>query len=114
MQQSRHDETCQPSSDEDDEYIDSDSDSTSNSTSDSDTDSVFDHSDDDATWDTNLETLLEAVNNDKDDLSDDEEQNSPEHYLAAQANLDVTQIRQERYSPRTQSRLDWVKEHYDQ
>ncbi|KAH6671924.1 hypothetical protein B0J14DRAFT_594733 [Halenospora varia] len=36
------------------------------------------------------------------------------HYLAAEANLDVQRLRQKRYSPKTQRRLDWVKDHHDQ
>ena len=90
------------------------------STSDSDTDSLFDGSDDkaDTASDTDLESLLEEVNNntddDDDDLFDDEVRHPPEYYLTAEANLDVGRLRQKRYSPKTQKRLDWVKDHHDQ
>jgi hypothetical protein len=68
-----------------------------NSTSDDDTDSLFDESDDSS--------------DDEEWLFDDEERHPPEHYLSEAATLDVTRLRQRRYSPRTQGRLDWVREH---
>jgi hypothetical protein len=40
-------------------------------------------------------------------LSDDEGQRPPEYYLAESENLDVKRLRQGRYSPKTQDRLDW-------
>jgi hypothetical protein len=43
-----------------------------------------------------------------------EEEHPPEHYLAEEANLDPSCLRQRRYSPRTQEKLDWVKEHWEQ
>ena len=90
----------------------------SDSTTDSDLDSLFDGSDDeaDAASDTDLESLLEEVDSntdDDDDLFDDEVRYPPEYYLAASANLDVGRLRQKRYSPKTQDRLDWVKDHHE-
>jgi len=79
-------------------------------------DSPFDESDD-GTDDTNdIETLSNESDGDSDIdgeawLSDDEEQRPPEYYLIGALNLDVTRLRQRRYSPKTQERLDWVKEH---
>lgn len=46
-------------------------------------------------------------------LFDDEELPLSEHYLAESASLDTSRFRQRRYSPKTQGRLDWVKEHWD-
>jgi hypothetical protein len=84
----------------------------SDSASDFDTDSLFDDSDDEADTasDTDLENPLEEVNNntddDDDDLFDDEVRHPPEYYLTTEANLDVGRLRQKRYSPKTQKRLD--------
>ena len=91
----------------------------SDSTSDSETDSLFDSSENEVgtTSDTDLESLLEELDSntdDEDDLFDDEVRHPPEYYIAAEANLDVGRLRQKRYSPKTQSRLDWVKDHHDQ
>ena len=107
MHQPRHDEDYLPIDDE------------SDSTSDSDTDGLFDNSDNEADTasDTDLDSPLEEVNSntdDDDDLFDDEVRHPPEYYLAASANLDVGRLRQKRYSPKTQGRLDWVKDHHDQ
>jgi hypothetical protein len=108
MHRPRHDEDYLPVDDE------------SDSASDSDTGSLFDGSDDEADTasDTDLESPLEEVNSnadyDDDDLFDDEVRYPPEFYLAAEANLDVGRLRQKRYSPKTQERLDWVKDHHDQ
>ena len=41
-----------------------------------------------------------------DDTFDDEDQLPPEHYLAQAESLDVSRLRQKRYSDRTQERLD--------
>jgi hypothetical protein len=83
----------------------------SDSTSDSDTDSLFDSSDNkaDTASDTDLDKPLEEVDSntdDDDDLFDDEVRHLPEYYLAASANLDIGRLRQKRYSPKTQGRLD--------
>jgi len=101
----------------DEDYLPTDNES--DSTSDSDTDSLFDSSDDevDTASDTDLDNPLEEVNSntdDDDDLFDDEVRHPPEYCLAAAANLDVGRLRQKRYSPRTQSRLDWVKDQHNQ
>jgi hypothetical protein len=112
MQHPQH-EACLPLNDEDYLHIDDDSDSTS----DSDADSLFDDSDNEAASDTDSESLLEVDNNtdnDDDDLFDGEVRNPPEYYLAASANLDVGRLRQKLYSTKTQRRLDWVKDQYDQ
>ncbi|KAH8585358.1 hypothetical protein B0O99DRAFT_679450, partial [Bisporella sp. PMI_857] len=89
----------------------------SDSASDSDTDSLFDSSDNevDTASDTDSEASLEEIDSDtnNDDLFDDEVRHPPEYYLAASANLDVGRLRQKRYSPKTQDRLDWVKDHHD-
>jgi hypothetical protein len=66
------------------------------SASDDNTDSIFEESDD--------------IMDNEELLFDDEERHTPEHYSSAAANLDVTRLRQKRYSPRTQKRLDWVQE----
>jgi hypothetical protein len=68
----------------------------------------------DSTTDDGTDSLFEESDDSTDDeewLFDDEERHPPEHYLNAAANLDVARLRQKRYSPRTQERLDWVKEH---
>jgi hypothetical protein len=107
MHQPQHDEAYLPIDDE------------SDSTSDSDTDSLFDSSDDEADTasDTDGDQSLEEVDSNADDtndLFDDEVRHPPKYYIAASANLDVGRLRQKRYSPKTQSRLDWVKDHHDQ
>jgi hypothetical protein len=58
------------------------------STSDDDTESLFDESND-------------STDNDE-WLFDDEERHPPEYYLSETVTLDVTRLRQRRYSPRTQ------------
>lgn len=88
------------------------------STRHSDTDSLFDSSDDkaDAVSDTDLESSLEEVDSNTDEdnnLFDNEVRQPPEYYLAIAANLNVRRLRQKRYSPKTQSHLDWVKDHHD-
>jgi hypothetical protein len=114
MHQPQHDEACLHLNDED--YLPIDE---FDSTSDSDADSLFDSSDNkaDTASDTDLESALEDVNNNTDDHEDDlfdgEVRHPPEHYLAASANLDVGRLRQKRYSPKTQGRLDWVKDYHD-
>lgn len=47
-------------------------------------------------------------------LMNQDEEKPPEYYLAEEANLDPSRLRQRRYSPRTQEKLDWVKEHWGQ
>jgi len=115
MHPPQHDEACLPLNDEDDLSIDDEFDSTS----DSDPDSLFDSSDDeaDSASDTDSESPLEEVDNstdnDDDDLFEGEVRHPPEYYIAQSDNLDVRRLRQKRYSPKTQDRLNWVKEHHD-
>jgi len=106
MHQPQHDEDYLPINNE------------SDSTSDFDTDSLFDSSDNetDTASNTDLDSPLEEVNSNtdnNDDLFDDEARHPPEYYLAASANLNVGRLRQKRYSPKTQGRFDWVKDHHD-
>ncbi|OJD10005.1 hypothetical protein ACJ73_09982, partial [Blastomyces percursus] len=60
-----------------------------------------------------LKGLADALKDDGDWLCNEEE-HLPEHYLEEEANLDPSSLRQRRYSPRTQEKLDWVKEHWEQ
>ena len=115
MRQPRHDEDYLPINNEDYLLIDD----KSNSTSDSDTDGLFDNSNNkaDIASDTDLDSPLEEVNSNTDnddDLFDDEVQHLPKYYLAALANLDIRQLWQKRYSPKTQGCLDQVKDHHNQ
>ena len=83
-------------------------------TTDDETDSLFDESDDDADTD-DTEILSNESDSDTDEeawLSDDEGPRPPEYYLAEAAGLNVKRLRQRRYSPKTQERLDWVKDHW--
>jgi hypothetical protein len=95
-------------------------DNESDGTTDEDTESLFDESADesadetDITTDDDTDSLLGDSDDNTDDeesLFDDEERHPPEYYLNGAANLDVKRLRQKRYRPRTQSRLDWVKGH---
>ncbi|EGE80241.2 hypothetical protein BDDG_03182 [Blastomyces dermatitidis ATCC 18188] len=45
-------------------------------------------------------------------LQNQEEEHPPEYYLQLAASLDTSKLRQLRYSPNTQARLDWVEEHW--
>ena len=84
-------------------------------TTDDETDSLFDESDDDAADTDDTEILSNESDSDTDDeawLSDDEGPRPPEYYLAEAAGLDVKRLRQRRYSPKTQERLDWVRDHW--
>ena len=87
----------------------------SDSTTDDETESLFNESDDDL--DDTDDTEIQSNESDSDTdveacLSDDEGPRPPEHYLAEAASLDVKRLRQRRYSPKTQERLDWVKDHW--
>ena len=46
-------------------------------------------------------------------LEDEEKQLPPEHYLQEAECLDVSLLRQKRYSPRTQEKLDETREYWD-
>ncbi|BCR82796.1 hypothetical protein ACHE_10198S [Aspergillus chevalieri] len=48
-----------------------------------------------------------------DDISDDEGQLPPEHYLAQAKSLNVSQLRQQRYSDGTQEKLDETRMYWD-
>jgi hypothetical protein len=78
-------------------------------TTDDEIDSLFDKSDD-GTYDTNnTEILSNKSDGDTDGkawLSDNEELRPLEYYLAKALNLGVKRLRQRRYSPKTQERLD--------
>lgn len=53
-------------------------------------------------------------NNEQEDQSlNDEGQLSPEHYLAEAENLDVSQLRQKRYSDTTQEKIDGTRVYWD-
>jgi hypothetical protein len=95
-----------------DDYIGQEIDDELDTLSCSDTHSLFDSSDNKD--DTDLESSVSEVeSNDDDNLFDDEIRRPPEFYLAASANLDVGRLRQKRYSPKTQGRLDWAKGYFD-
>jgi hypothetical protein len=98
---------------QDDEYV-LPMDEKSDGTTESDTDSLFDGNDDNDTDDTEVLSDMTEESDTDDDLSDDEGQRPPEYYLAEVANLDVKRLRQRRYSPRTQEKLDWLKDHFRQ
>jgi hypothetical protein len=57
----------------------------------------------------------ESDNESEDELAleDEEEQLSPEYYLQEAESLDVSQLRQKRYSPKTQERLDEAQDFWD-
>jgi hypothetical protein len=80
-------------------FVNPDSDDESDSSTDVDSDIFSDRSDEDT--------------DDEASLFDEEEQHPPEYYLAESASLDASRLRQRRYSPKIQGRLDWVKEHWD-
>ena len=46
-------------------------------------------------------------------LEDEDKQLPPEHYLQEAECLDVSLLRQKRYSPRTQEKLDETREYWD-
>ncbi|KAF4625708.1 hypothetical protein G7Y89_g12457 [Cudoniella acicularis] len=85
-------------------------------TTDADTDSLFDHGDDDKTditsdGDTNSPSEINDDTDDDASFFGDEVRYSPEYYLAGSANLDVNRSWQQRFNPKIQDRLDWLKEH---
>jgi hypothetical protein len=89
------------------------------STTDADRDIFSDGNDDDTNDKASLfnEESPHLSDDDTDDeasLFNDEEEYSLKHYLAKSAGLDVLRLRQRRYAPKTQARLNWVKEHWDQ
>ncbi|KAF3484271.1 uncharacterized protein GIQ15_03595 [Arthroderma uncinatum] len=46
-------------------------------------------------------------------LQNEEEQRPPDYYLQEETDFDPSTLRTRRYSPNTQLRLDWVKEHWE-
>jgi hypothetical protein len=65
---------------------------------------VFIKDEADSTSDDDTDSLSEESGNIKGDeewLFDDEEQHPPEHYITAVANLNITRLQQQLYSPRT-------------
>ena len=85
------------------------------STTDNESDGLFDESDDGTDDTDDTEILSDESDDNTDDeayLSDDEGPRSPEYYLAEAANLNVNRLRHQRYSPKTQKQLDWVKDHW--
>ena len=92
-----------------DKYLSSDDEA--DRTTDNDSDGLFDDSSDetDITTDYDTDSLSENSNDDTDDevlLFGDEERHPPEYYLNRAANLDPQRLRQKRYKPKTQDRLD--------
>ena len=68
--------------------------------------------------DNDSDTDLEDSESDDDDEQDEESFNDegelpPEHYLAEAENLDVSQLRQKRYSDTTQEKLDETRVYWD-
>ncbi|KAJ5267492.1 hypothetical protein N7478_010477 [Penicillium angulare] len=63
--------------------------------------------------DTSSESEAELESEDELALDDEEEQLSPEHYLREAESLDVSKLRQKRYSPKTQERLDETQDFWD-
>jgi hypothetical protein len=82
--------------------------SESESSSDLELDSEF--SDDDGD---NLDDDDDDGDNLDDDSFDDEGQLPPEHYLAQAESLDVSQLRQKRYSDGTQQKLDETRVYWN-
>jgi Ran GTPase-activating protein (RanGAP) involved in mRNA processing and transport len=77
----------------------------------SDTDSSTTPSDSDSSSDSESESEDES----EDDLAleVEETQLPPEHYLQEAECLDVSQLRQKRYSPRTQDKLDETRDYWN-
>jgi hypothetical protein len=97
MTLSRHNEDFLPTDDEND------------GTTDDETENLFDESDNDTGDIDNTEILSNENDSDTDDevcLSDAEGPQPPEYYLAEAASINVKRLRQRRYSPKTQERLD--------
>ncbi|KAJ5820533.1 hypothetical protein N7474_006124 [Penicillium riverlandense] len=66
-------------------------------------------------FDASSESESESDDESEDELvlEDEEEQLSPEYYLREAESLDVSQLRQKRYSPKTQERLDEAQDFWD-
>jgi DNA-nicking Smr family endonuclease len=103
MTRPRHDEDFLPMNEERD------------GTTDDESDSLFDESDNNTDDTEDTEVLPDESDSDSDDeawLFDDVCKRPPEYDRAEAENLDVQRLRQRRYSPKTQDRLDWVKDHF--
>ena len=66
-------------------------------------------------FDLSSESESESEDESEDELAseDKEEQLPPEYYLQEAESLDVSQLRQKRYSPKTQERLDETQDFWD-
>lgn len=66
-------------------------------------------------FDPSSESETESEDESEDELvsEDEEEQLPPEYYLHEAESLDVSQLRQKRYSPKTQERLDETQHFWD-
>lgn len=66
-------------------------------------------------FDASSESESESDDESEDELAleDEEEQLSPEYYLQEAESLDVSRLRQKRYSPKTQERLDETQDFWD-
>lgn len=60
------------------------------------------------------ESESEEESQDELGLDDEDEQLSPEYFLQEAESLDVSQLRQKRYSPKTQERLDETRELWEE
>ena len=70
-------------------------------------------SDSDYSSDPELDSEVSDEDEPDDNAFDDEGQLPPEHYLAQAESLDVTQLRQKRYSDGTQERLDETRMYWN-
>ena len=70
-------------------------------------------SDSDSSSDPELNSEVSDEDEPDDNAFDDEGQLPPEHYLAQAESLDVTQLRQKRYSDGTQERLDETRMYWN-
>ncbi|OGE48455.1 hypothetical protein PENARI_c028G03021 [Penicillium arizonense] len=68
---------------------------------------------DSATTSGNCDDEDESESEDDFPMEDEEKQLPPEHYLQEAECLDVSQLRQKRYSPRTQDKLDETRDYWD-
>ncbi|PQE05392.1 C2H2 finger domain-containing protein [Rutstroemia sp. NJR-2017a BBW] len=101
----QHDEDLFYPTDEENDY-----------TTDDEFNSIFDEGIDNTNDRNDTQILSDETDSDTEEewLFDDEGQRPPEFYLSEAADLNVKRLRQRRYSPKTQERLDWVKDHWHQ
>jgi hypothetical protein len=80
---------------------------------------IFSNDPSDASSDSELEPDMEPDGDDSDDdsdgelLFDDEKQYPPEYYQAESDSLDVSRLRQKRYSDKTQAKLNETMDYWD-